>query len=141
MISTLTVHVLLIIIPHSDIFIQYYRYYLSLFIPIPFLSSEFVDTSLKNVAEKYSNVRFHVVHSQDKFFHPRLLGTFVNGRTQKIVLRNKTPEQVAMLIKRLHDRRGGIIGMKRWATPKSSTPSFQGKWAPEMTNVLKGSSL
>lgn len=93
-----------------------------------YLSSQFIQTDLRQVAEKYNNVRFDVVWSKDKFLHPRVTGFYLNGRTQNIVLRNKTSRQVAELVRRLHDRTGGIVNMKRWPSAKTAVPSFQGTW-------------
>lgn len=95
-----------------------------------------VDTQLRQAAEKYSNVKFNIIFSKDQFLHPRLTGYYLNGRTQRIVLRNRDEKDVGMLVQRLHDRSGGVMNMKRWATPKSQTPSFQGKWSNEMTRTF-----
>jgi hypothetical protein len=38
-----------------------------------------------------------------------------------------------MLVKRLHDRNGNLVSMKRWASPKTTVESFQGQWTQEIT--------
>eukprot|EP00461_Guttulinopsis_vulgaris_P000871 UN00871 len=94
---------------------------------------DWVNNYLKSAAEKYSNVKFNVIFSKDQFIHPRVTGYYLNGRIQRIILRNKNDKEVQEMVRRLHDRSGGMMNLKRWPAAKTETPSFQGKWSNEIT--------
>lgn len=109
--------------------------YIFSFFTIP-IHSEFIKSQLGQIAKDNAHIQFKVTKSNITAMHPKITGSYINGYSKSISLRNKTPTEILEFFARLKNSRGNAGNMVRWASALSNKPSLQGAWSAETYRSL-----